>query len=422
MGSRGGLVQPASATVTAGSLSACLGGDNTELCVVVMSGSGHQQNLQVPHDITVKKLKQLCLPKYIQEKRLLDVAAGAAADVAGSGAGAIGGVSCISEDESYFKLIHPTSGRCLNDQHTLVDCHIKHSDALLLLPKRSMTTTAGASSKQASNDPSRPSDVAISELTANIEPKNTDRKAEKPHPLSNYLSEMRKIILSLIQVSHKVLCYNKEAVEMFREATAILKSNRTSSGPGGLPAQVDRNLVTQLSEMGFSQEKARAALILNDMSVPLAMEWLLANGDEDEASLVAMTKQVPDSQPSDMEGCDASGDSAALSHDASEGLKVLQEFHRLSFKPDDKSLSNLIDMGFDAKQAIDALRVNGNNQNFACDWLLGSRQPSIEEWRKGLDGNSSMYQAIVNNPLVQLSLNNPKILLALEDILIILTL
>lgn len=46
-----------------------------------------------------------------------------------------------------------------------------------------------------------------------------------------------------------------------------------------------------------------------------------------------------------------------------------------------------------------------------CEWLLGDRKPSPEDLDKGIDINSPLFQAILENPVVQLGLTNPKTLL-----------
>lgn len=49
--------------------------------------------------------------------------------------------------------------------------------------------------------------------------------------------------------------------------------------------------------------------------------------------------------------------------------------------------------------------------DFQCEWLLGDRKPSPEELDQGIDPNSPLFQAILDNPVVQLGLTNPKTLL-----------
>ncbi|EDL93529.1 ubiquitin associated domain containing 1, isoform CRA_b [Rattus norvegicus] len=87
------------------------------------------------------------------------------------------------------------------------------------------------------------------------------------------------------------------------------------------------------------------------------------------------------------------------------------------FRADARAVISLMEMGFDEKEVIDALRVNNNQQNAACEWLLGDRKPSPEELDQGIDPNSPLFQAILDNPVVQLGLTNPKTLLAFEDML-----
>ncbi|XP_045145285.1 ubiquitin-associated domain-containing protein 1 [Echinops telfairi] len=82
-----------------------------------------------------------------------------------------------------------------------------------------------------------------------------------------------------------------------------------------------------------------------------------------------------------------------------------------------QALVALMEMGFGEKEVMDALRVNNNQQNDACEWLLGDRKPSPEELDKGMDPESPLFQAILDNPVVQLGLTNPKTLLAFEDML-----
>lgn len=112
-------------------------------------------------------------------------------------------------------------------------------------------------------------------------------------------------------------------------------------------------------------------------------------------------------------------------------------------------LQNLVEMGFEEKDVLDALRISRNNQNDAvscslnifwipgfdidlhsctltwtdlnegvivlyisqCDWLLGDRKTQPQDLDDGLDTNGAVYKAIMANPQVQLGLNNPRCLL-----------
>lgn len=99
---------------------------------------------------------------------------------------------------------------------------------------------------------------------------------------------------------------------------------------------------------------------------------------------------------------------------------MLEKFRRTKereFKPNPKAVVLLQEMGFNAEDAQEALRITGNNQNAACEWLIGDRRPSLQDLDKGLDPNSPIYEAIMNNASVQLSLSNPRMLLAFLSIL-----
>ncbi len=110
-----------------------------EVVLNVLTASGQEQHIRVSRDITVRKLKQLCIPKYIEEKRLSYLENNGGVSGACGGA-AIGepsppGVS-DEDDESRFKLVNSKTGRCLADSKSLSDQCVSQSDSLLLLPRK----------------------------------------------------------------------------------------------------------------------------------------------------------------------------------------------------------------------------------------------------------------------------------------------
>ncbi|KAK3730028.1 hypothetical protein QZH41_009533 [Actinostola sp. cb2023] len=90
---------------------------------------------------------------------------------------------------------------------------------------------------------------------------------------------------------------------------------------------------------------------------------------------------------------------------------------RREFTANVRAVENLKEMGFQEEDILVALKVTGNSQEAACDWLLGDKKGSIENIDEGLDEDSPMYKAIMENPMVQLSLYNPRVLGAFEDML-----
>lgn len=197
--------------------------------------------------------------------------------------------------------------------------------------------------------------------------------------------------------------------------------------------RVDETALQQLTEMGFPESRAIKALRLNHMSVTQAMEWLIEHVDDP-----TIDSPLPGQDSSGAAGATASatpGPSASasgsnllrsLSSQSSTDESTRQDelteiFKRIrrkrEFRPDSRAVIALMEMGFDEKEVIDALRVNNNQQDAACEWLLGDRKPSPEDLDKGIDTNSPLFQAILENPVVQLGLTNPKTLLAFEDML-----
>ena len=84
----------------------------------------------------------------------------------------------------------------------------------------------------------------------------------------------------------------------------------------------------------------------------------------------------------------------------------------------------LMEMGFAENEVEDALRLHNNNQSAACDWLLGDRSnrlstnpDSSAAAVSGLDVESSLYEAIMTNPIVQQGLNNTRCLHAFLSML-----
>lgn len=153
------------------------------------------------------------------------------------------------------------------------------------------------------------------------------------------------------------------------------------------------------------------------MSVPQAMEWLIEHADDP-----TIDTPLPGQASPGPAGAEAPAEAAAASSEDEEPRDELTGiFKRIrrkrAFRADARAVISLMEMGFDEKEVIDALRVSDNQQSAACEWLLGDRKPSPEELDKGIDPNSPLFQAILDNPVVQLGLTNPKTLLAFEDML-----
>lgn len=313
---------------------------------------------------------------------------------------------------THHKLIHAASQRVLSDTKTIAEENVQDHDVLLLVKKRAPSplpkmadVSAEEKKKQEQKAPDRD---AIVRATASLPSCNMDRAVVQTS-LRDFQTELRKILLSLIEVAQKLLALSPGAVELFTKANAMLDEDEEE--------RVDETALRQLTEMGFPESRAVKALRLNHMSVPQAMEWLIEHADDP-----TIDTPLPGHTSPGTTGAEASDEAAAGSSEDDEARDELTEIfkkirRKRAFRADARAVISLMEMGFDEKEVMDALRVSNNQQSAACEWLLGDRKPSPEELDKGIDPNSPLFQAILDNPVVQLGLTNPKTLLAFEDML-----
>ncbi|XP_054704670.1 ubiquitin-associated domain-containing protein 1 isoform X2 [Grus americana] len=348
---------------------------------------------EVPEDTTVEKLKERCL-KHCVPGSLED-----------------------PKTVTHHKLIHATSEKVLTDTKTVLEENIQDRDVLLLIKKRApppLPKMADVSAEEKRKQEQKaPDKDAILKATANLPSRNVDRTVAH-HNMRDFQTELRKILVSLIEVAQKLLALNPDAVELFKKANAMLDEDEED--------RVDEIALRQLTEMGFPESRAVKALRLNHMSVTQAMEWLIEHADDPTVD-APLPGQTP-SEAAAEAGASSAEATAGPSSEASgeeakdELTEIFKKIRRKrEFRPDPRAVVALMEMGFDEKEVVDALRVNNNQQNAACEWLLGDRKPSPEDLDKGIDTNSPLFQAILENPVVQLGLTNPKTLLAFEDML-----
>ncbi|KAL6114792.1 ubac1 [Pungitius sinensis] len=366
---------------------------------------------EVTEDTTVEKLKEKCLKHYVH---------GSLED---------------PKTLTHHKLIHAATERVLADTKTVADENLKDKEVLLLMKKRPPPTPPKmaevSSDEKKKQDNKAPDKDAILKATGNLSTRHTDRTVTQ-HNIRDFQTELRKILVSLIEVAQKLLALNPDAVELFKKANAMLDEDEED--------RVDETALQQLTEMGFPESRAIKALRLNHMSVTQAMEWLIEHVDDpsvdtpipgqDSAGAAAAAPAPAPAPAAAAPGPSASGPGLKLlrslssQSSAEDGIRqdeLTEIFKRIrrkrEFRPDSRAVIALMEMGFDEKEVVDALRVNNNQQDAACEWLLGDRKPSPEDLDKGIDTNSPLFQAILENPVVQLGLTNPKTLLAFEDML-----
>ncbi|XP_026568249.1 ubiquitin-associated domain-containing protein 1 [Pseudonaja textilis] len=316
---------------------------------------------------------------------------------------------------THHKLIHAASEKVLNDTKTVSEENIQDRDVLVLVKKRAPPAPPKmaevSAEEKRKQEQKAPDKEAILKATTNLPSHSVDRSVAH-HNMRDFQTELRKILVSLIEVAQKLLALNPNAVELFKKANAMLDEDEDD--------RVDEIALRQLTEMGFPESRAIKALRLSHMSVTQAMEWLIEHADDPTVD-APMPGHVPVESAGEEVGLAVpqavNGASSAeeLKDELTEIFKKIRR--KREFRPDPRAVAALMEMGFDEKEVVDALRVNNNQQNAACEWLLGERKPTPEDLDKGIDPASPLFQAILENPVVQLGLTNPKTLLAFEDML-----
>ncbi|XP_005987440.1 ubiquitin-associated domain-containing protein 1 isoform X2 [Latimeria chalumnae] len=359
------------------------------LRVHVCTMEGAEWLEEVSEDITIEKLKEKCL-KHCVHGSLED-----------------------PKTITHHKLIHAASERVLSDTKTVLEEGIQDK-VLLLVKKRApapppkMAEVSAEEKRKA--EQKAPDKDAIFKATTALPPRNPDRTVTQ-HNMRDFQTELRKILVSLIEVAQKLLALNPDAVELFKKANAMLDEDEED--------RVDELALRQLTEMGFPESRAVKALRLNHMSVTQAMEWLIEHAEDPTADAPLPGQgATPAALATSSSSSGASAETSEEDVKQDELTEIFRKIRRKrEFRPDPRAVIALMEMGFDEKEVIDALRVNNNQQDAACEWLLGDRKPSPEDLDKGIDTNSPLFQAILDNPVVQLGLTNPKTLLAFEDML-----
>lgn len=344
----------------------------------------------------------------------------------------------------YYNLLHVTSGRILSEEQTLRQAVISNNDELLLVRRRSPPTTLPSPKKI---DSSAPSAEDIAKATEHLHVLNIERNRPEAAADIDFQSELRKILVSLIDVAQKLVCLS--SAKDFKEAQKyVFCGNAPPAQKSPSSPAVGEKALQQLIEMGFSRARATKALLVNRMSHVRAIQWLCDNADDDDGGDDETEGSAPDQASAS--GRTTSGSTEQLTQTAEdvvcssdENVKAeLVELAKLSgpakvqrmldafkcykrrvFKPDPASLQSLLEMGFDEGNAVDALRMYNNSKDEACDWLLnratnhGAASPVDCGALEGLDPASSLYSAIVSNHVIQLALTSHKTLIALLHIL-----
>ncbi|XP_063985352.1 ubiquitin-associated domain-containing protein 1 [Diachasmimorpha longicaudata] len=334
-----------------------------------------------------------------------------------------------SRPPSTLRLIHPHNLKPLVDTKQLSEEEIKPSDSLLL------TEIRPPPPKDPPEDLLRgPTLEAISKATAHLPPPAPPRSSPSTDCPVDFQTEIRKILISLVQASARILSHSPEAPKL---SEIIREKLEVRSQPPN-----DPKTVKYLMDIGFPEKQVLKALKLKKMNTSEALDWLIDHqeeeGEEEELgfpSLLEDPLETPVPGPggsgpsSDRRKSFKSGFSDLFKVKAQEGrrdnlvtlvgilLQSFSQYKRLEFRPSSRIKESLVEMGFEEKKVVETLKITGNNQNNACEWLLGARRRSLQDLDEGLEEGGPIYEAIMRNPHIQLSLTNPKMMMAYLSIL-----
>ncbi|XP_035209110.1 ubiquitin-associated domain-containing protein 1-like isoform X2 [Stegodyphus dumicola] len=375
--------------------------------ITVINSSGFYWVVDVLPEFTIDKLKLMALSHFFNP------------------------IDSIKVSDRY-KLILVSQNRPLPDESTIRDEEIRENDELLLLRRRPLSILPSESQEEKEEKCRGPTEAEIQKETANLHSKNIENSIENPPVPVDFHTELRKILVSLVKVSEKLLRYHPEVVALFKEMTESEEAKEV--------VHVDKTSLKQLTDMGFPESKAFDALKQNS-NVSDAMDWLLAhsvdggssssepvpkssssptpcrkfsklNVSKIEKPAPVNTQKEQTELPSTSQGATASSEDSRLV----EMIQCFRAYKRKVFRPSTAALANLKEMGFAEADILDALRMNGNDQDSACDWLLSDKKPNFEDV-EGLDPEGPIYKSIMSNAVVQLGLSNPKTFLALLHML-----
>ncbi|KAK7462645.1 hypothetical protein BaRGS_00038296, partial [Batillaria attramentaria] len=283
----------------------------------------------------------------------------------------------------------------------------------LLLLKRRLPPSAFETADRQKEDRRTPDLSTIRKMTSHLPKKSYPAKDEDPVSAVDFQTELRRILISLIEASQRILCLNSSAAKIFKQAEELLNE------PVARP-KIDKAALKKLMDMGFPEARAKKALVLNKMAVMAAMDWLFQNENDPDidSPLPELEAESPSAESHGAQG----GAELSISTEGGQPhyrniLDTIRAFKKREFRPNTRALQRLIEMGFEESEATDALRMFRNDQDAACDWLLGDRKERAAVVEEGLDPSSAVYQAIMENPTVQLGLNNPRSLLAFLQML-----
>ncbi|XP_068237784.1 ubiquitin-associated domain-containing protein 1 [Palaemon carinicauda] len=355
------------------------------LKLTVINTECHTYSLEVQSGTTVQRVKIMAVGHFFGPQEAMG--GGAHVDERP-------GVSKSSGNRT-FRLVLVRDARPLSDDNALHFEKLIDNDNLLLVERREPPPLPLGSSE----DISSPKPEQIDSATAHLPRRNESRDLDSTNISSDFQTELRRILVTMIEASVRLISADPESKDVFGQ---ILEKLERRHRP-----KVDRNHLKQLVEMGFDETKATKALQLkrdfND-----AVEWLLDDKNFEGNELRATNESG--SFASDYTTDRGSKDDQQ-EDPAKRILRQFLQYRRKWFQPNQQALQKLREMGYPEDRIVDALRVNGNNEDAARELLCENKDIPPDD--VGLERNSPIISAILASPVIQLALPKPKTLLAL---------
>eukprot|EP00794_Sanderia_malayensis_P015743 gene15743-17331_t len=261
----------------------------------------------------------------------------------------------LAKEYGNYRVVLARTKKALEDVKTLEQEGVEDNDELVIWKKRRDIATIASNRKLATSNKSidSPTIENLTELLAE-EQGQSATQTSGTSVLYDFLGELKRILTSLVEVASLLQVISTEEKD---------DSDMETDAP---EIEVDEGALKQLMDMGFAENRARKSLIINRMSRVQAMEWLLIHETDPDID-------------------------EALSQE--EMLSYLPERRRLlprkpgtkEFTPNARASRNLIEMGFEEKDVLQALKMTGNHQEAALEWLLGDREQHSERLEPGLD-------------------------------------
>lgn len=222
--------------------------------------------------------------------------------------------------------------------------------------------------------------------------------------------------MTLIDFASKLLHSDPEVAPIIRSIHEKSAEDRLMEEKRQEEEKVSSTALQQLTDMGFSEDRAKRALRLNNMSPLEAMDWLLAYDSSTQSASSILSAVQQKQRASDDK---SHSDHNALQYPDVEPLVRAYAIHkRRTFRVNQKAVTNLKQMGFEEDEVLDGLWLHTNNEVAACEWLLSDRRPTSLDLRLGLKSSSPVYQAMLADPTVGLGLLKPRILFSLMQLLL----